>query len=119
MASRPKRRAAASASATATAPDPSSSSSAGEDEYVLPTQPQKKAKIAPIFNLARESNLKNEDSTFKFTWHPLIGPKKSCLHGSFKDPKPSAKLALFDLDGTIVRPKGGKTVSGAQVTPDV
>ncbi len=42
-------------------------------------------------------------------WLSPIGPAKSCLHGVYGEPAPSAKVAFYDLDGTIVRPKGGKT----------
>ncbi|PWY97736.1 PNK3P-domain-containing protein [Testicularia cyperi] len=44
-----------------------------------------------------------------FKWLEPIGSGGTCLHGVFGEPAANSLVALYDLDGTIVRPKGGKT----------
>ncbi|SPO26998.1 related to bifunctional polynucleotide phosphatase/kinase [Ustilago trichophora] len=95
-----------------------------DDEPILPTKapnsPKKAStsakpatKLASIFQprtAASSSSSANGASSSKgLKWLDPIGPNRSCLHGVYGDPTPSSKVAFFDLDGTIVRPKGGKT----------
>ncbi|SPO27344.1 related to bifunctional polynucleotide phosphatase/kinase [Ustilago trichophora] len=95
-----------------------------DDEPVLPTKapasPKKAStsskpalKLASIFQprtaASTSSSANGASSSKSLKWLDPIGPDKSCLHGVYGDPTPSSKVAFFDLDGTIVRPKGGKT----------
>ena len=89
-----------------------------DDEPVLPTKapttPNKAAppKLASIFQPRTASTSSSAaSSSIKpgLKWLDPIGPSKSCLHGVYGDPQPSAKVAFYDLDGTLVRPKNGKT----------
>ncbi|KAI0027835.1 polynucleotide kinase 3 phosphatase-domain-containing protein [Vararia minispora EC-137] len=44
-----------------------------------------------------------------FRWlKPSLGPKRTCLHGIHLSPKSSSKVAMFDLDGTIIESQFGK-----------
>lgn len=48
-------------------------------------------------------------SSSTFQWlKPALGPKRSCLHGIHLDPPVRPKVALFDLDGTIIKWAGSK-----------
>ena len=38
----------------------------------------------------------------KFQWVKPLGPYYMCLHGVHLDPKIKSKLAIFDLDGTLI-----------------
>ncbi|KAA1478773.1 PNK3P-domain-containing protein [Dentipellis sp. KUC8613] len=38
-----------------------------------------------------------------FRWAPARGPKRACLHAIHLAPAPSAKVAVFDLDGTLIK----------------
>ncbi|KAG6878764.1 hypothetical protein C0993_008063 [Termitomyces sp. T159_Od127] len=38
-----------------------------------------------------------------FRWLEPLGPARSCLHGISPHPAPSAKVAAFDLDGTLIK----------------
>lgn len=69
-----------------------------------------KPKLASIFQPRSTSSAAGTCSSGSgLKWLSPIGPAKSCLHGVYGEPAPSAKVAFYDLDGTIVRPKGGKT----------
>lgn len=69
--------------------------------------------LASIFQprVAASSSSSNgaSSSTAKLKWLDPIGPNRTCLHGVYGDPRPSTKVAFYDLDGTIVRPKNNKT----------
>lgn len=44
------------------------------------------------------------DSSTAFRWlKPALGPKRTCLHGIHLDPPARPKVALFDLDGTVIK----------------
>lgn len=89
-----------------------------DDEPVLPTRSPSsstlangaKPKLASIFQPRTTSaSASGSSSTTALKWLDPIGSAKSCLHGVYGDPQPNSKVAFYDLDGTIVRPKGGKT----------
>ena len=44
-----------------------------------------------------------------FKWHASLGVSASCLHGTWKSPAGSSKIAAFDIDGTIIKTKTGNT----------
>ncbi|KAL7283120.1 hypothetical protein ACG7TL_002546 [Trametes sanguinea] len=70
--------------------------------------PRKTQKLFPLFNKPGQTS---SDSTSSFRWlSPALGPKRTCLHGVNHDPKPSSKVAAFDLDGCLIKgtfPKKG------------
>ncbi|GAC94475.1 hypothetical protein PHSY_002047 [Pseudozyma hubeiensis SY62] len=93
-----------------------------EEELVLPTRapglssvPLTKPtpKLASIFQprtLTTSASSTNGTSTSTgLKWLDPIGASKTCLHGLYGGPQPNAKVAFYDLDGTIVRPKNHKT----------
>ena len=43
-----------------------------------------------------------------FQWLKPLGPKKTCLYGVNLTPTASPKVAMFDLDGTIIVSAYGK-----------
>lgn len=48
-------------------------------------------------------------SSSPFQWlKPALGPKRTCLHGINLDPPARPKVALFDLDGTVIEWRGFK-----------
>jgi len=54
--------------------------------------------VAPIFDRASQS-----DEGAAFRWlQPMLGPKHTCLHGVHLTPRAAPKVALFDLDGTLI-----------------
>ncbi|KAI9056643.1 PNK3P-domain-containing protein [Trametes sanguinea] len=65
----------------------------------------------PVFPLFEKAAHASADSTSSFRWlSPALGPNRSCLHGVNLDPKPSSKVAAFDLDGCLIKgifPKKG------------
>lgn len=94
-------------SSSSLAPPAASSSS------VDPVLKKPAAQLASIFQprTASTSTAANgaSSSSAKLRWLDPIGHNKTCLHGVYGEPQPSAKVAFYDLDGTIVRPKNGKT----------
>lgn len=94
--------------------------SSEDDEMVLPTQAPVSAngdakptkptqKLASIFQPRTTASSSTSSSATTLKWLDPIGPAQTCLHGVYGDPAPNSKVAFFDLDGTLVRPKGGKT----------
>ncbi|KAF8078204.1 polynucleotide kinase 3 phosphatase-domain-containing protein, partial [Lyophyllum atratum] len=66
---------------------------------------QKIAKIHPFFG-------KKVDPVpaGPFQWLNPLGPTRSCLHGLNLNPKPSTKVAAFDLDGTLIKSEFGSSI---------
>ncbi|CDO70582.1 hypothetical protein BN946_scf184636.g15 [Trametes cinnabarina] len=73
--------------------------------------PRKAQKLFPIFNKQGQSPTDPASSSSTFRWlSPALGSKRSCLHGVNGDPKPSSRVAAFDLDGCLIKssfPKKG------------
>ncbi|KAL1947501.1 hypothetical protein VTO73DRAFT_13225 [Trametes versicolor] len=71
-----------------------------------PGPSRKTQKLFPLFD--KSSSAENASA---FRWlSPALGPRRSCLHAISGDPKPSAKVAAFDLDGCLIQgtfPKKG------------
>lgn len=44
----------------------------------------------------------------RFQWLNPLGPKKTCLYGTNLTPTTNPKVAMFDLDGTIIVSPYGK-----------
>ncbi|CAL1703869.1 unnamed protein product [Somion occarium] len=61
--------------------------------------PETSCVVFPIFS-------KPSPSTFR--WAKFLGPSGSCLHGMNLEPKPSTKVAAFDLDGCLIESSIGK-----------
>ncbi|CAD6939488.1 unnamed protein product [Tilletia controversa] len=74
-------------------------------------------KLAPIFNRAATAATASASSAPQLRWLPPFGPQSSCHVGIYGNPFPALpldskkklKAAIFDLDGTLVVPKSGKT----------
>ena len=64
--------------------------------------------VHPFFQKPDESK-----GSEKFVWLDPLGSSRSCLHGINLNPKSSAKIAAFDLDGTLIKPGFAK----AKATP--
>ncbi|KAL0578415.1 DNA kinase/phosphatase Pnk1 [Marasmius crinis-equi] len=63
-------------------------------------------KIHPFFT--KDSNeFKEPEQTGTFKWLKPLGPKSTCLHGVNLEPPSRTKVALFDLDGTIIKSSFG------------
>ncbi|SNX85434.1 related to bifunctional polynucleotide phosphatase/kinase [Melanopsichium pennsylvanicum] len=71
------------------------------------------AKLASIFQprVGPSSSANGEKTSpiLKLKWLDPIGSNGTCLHGVYGEPQPCSKVAFYDLDGTLVRPKNGKT----------
>ncbi|KAK0522687.1 DNA kinase/phosphatase Pnk1 [Tilletia horrida] len=80
--------------------------------------PSSQMKLAPIFNrigaAAKASAATPSASSTQLRWLPSFGPQSTCHVGIYGDALPpptktKLKAAIFDLDGTLVVPKSGKT----------
>ncbi|KAJ8488116.1 hypothetical protein ONZ45_g14072 [Pleurotus djamor] len=60
------------------------------------------AKIAKVHPFFTKTPTASNDPSAPFKWLPSLGPKQTCLHATNLHPTPSAKVAAFDLDGTII-----------------
>ncbi|KAI9569087.1 polynucleotide kinase 3 phosphatase-domain-containing protein [Boletus coccyginus] len=69
---------------------------------------RKIAKIHPFFSKAASTS-----STFQWL-KPALGPKRTCLHGVNLDPPARPRVALFDLDGTVIKWSGRKRGKGTK-----
>ncbi|KAI0067096.1 PNK3P-domain-containing protein [Artomyces pyxidatus] len=77
------------------------SSSTGSGEPARKVQ-----KLASIFVKPDQSRSSGDEM---FRWiTPALGPKRACLHGIHLKPKASPKVAVFDLDGTLIKSSFGK-----------
>ena len=54
--------------------------------------------VHPFFSKSRAP----DPSAFQWL-KPALGPKRTCLHGINLDPPARPKVALFDLDGTVIK----------------
>ncbi|KAH7889885.1 polynucleotide kinase 3 phosphatase-domain-containing protein [Phlebopus sp. FC_14] len=69
-----------------------------QDSADGPTDTRKIAKIHPFFSKPGQS------TPAQFQWlKPSLGPKRTCLHGINLTPHSRPKVAVFDLDGTIIK----------------
>lgn len=56
-----------------------------------------------VFPLFTKGKSAETPQALTFHWiEPAIGPARSCLHGVNLAPKPSSKVAAFDLDGCLI-----------------
>ncbi|KAF8320038.1 PNK3P-domain-containing protein [Clavulina sp. PMI_390] len=79
----------------------SASSSKRKAETLIKTgSKMAKTNVHPFFSGGASS------SKSLLNWLPDLGG--TCLHGVHNDPTPTSKAALFDLDGTLIRPKDGR-----------
>ncbi|CAA7267972.1 unnamed protein product [Cyclocybe aegerita] len=68
--------------------------------------PQKVSKIHPFFS-------KPQEKKAEFKWLESLGPARSCLHGINLQPRASTKVAVLDLDGTVIKSEfGTKSANG-------
>lgn len=56
---------------------------------------------------AKTAEGKPEKQPDTFRWLPRLGKGKTCLHGVNLEPKPSTKVAAFDLDGCLIESSHG------------
>lgn len=69
----------------------------------------KAQKIHPFFTKPDASDSKPGASNKScFQWLSSLGPKKTCLYGVNLTPTTNSKVAMFDLDGTIIASAYGK-----------
>ncbi|KAF8504317.1 polynucleotide kinase 3 phosphatase-domain-containing protein [Russula emetica] len=82
----------------------SSSSVKRKRDHPGDTRPDTKApKLFPIFE-KRKAGDEAADDEKPFRWlTPPLGPTRSCLHGVHLVPTTSARVAAFDLDGTVIK----------------
>jgi bifunctional polynucleotide phosphatase/kinase len=61
--------------------------------------------VSPVFPIFEKRRAGDDDEKNKpFRWlSPSLGPTRSCLHGVHLAPTASARVAAFDLDGTVIK----------------
>lgn len=60
--------------------------------------------VFPIFEKRRAGDETDDEKNKPFRWlTPPLGPARSCLHGVHLAPPTSARVAVFDLDGTVIK----------------
>jgi bifunctional polynucleotide phosphatase/kinase len=83
----------------------------------------KRAKgLFPLFTRNAQKDVMNGSTSSAFKWHTSLGTHKTCLKATFHEPfaqqieerkkgtfKSKAKIACFDLDGCLIKPKNGKS----------
>lgn len=73
--------------------------------------------ICPVFPLFAKPGQTSDSPDASFRWiSPALGPKRTCLHGIHLTPTASKKVAVFDLDGTLIKAKA-KASKSAKSTP--
>jgi hypothetical protein len=65
--------------------------------------------VASIFT--RTSQPSDDDAAFHWL-QTMLGPKRTCLHCVRLTPRAASKVALFDLDGSLIRAGSRATVRG-------
>ncbi|KAI0278338.1 PNK3P-domain-containing protein [Russula aff. rugulosa BPL654] len=82
-----------------------SSSAKRKRDHPGDTRPDTKApKLFPIFEKRRAGDETADEKNKPFRWlTPPLGPARSCLHGVHLAPTISARVAAFDLDGTVIK----------------
>ncbi|KAF9257815.1 PNK3P-domain-containing protein [Marasmius fiardii PR-910] len=74
-------------------------------------------KIHPFFTQGTKAS---EQQSGNFKWLDSLGQKATCLHGVNLEPPSRTKVALFDLDGTIIKSNlGSKDASWEWWRPQV
>lgn len=59
-----------------------------------------------------------QDTSHSFRWiEPPLGQDRTCLHGINLSPKPSSKIAAFDLDGCLIQSSFGRKTKGLPPSP--
>lgn len=83
----------------------SSSSVKRKRDHPGDTRPDTEApKLFPIFEKRRAGDEAADEENKPFRWlSPSLGPTRSCLHGVHLAPTTSARVAAFDLDGTVIK----------------
>ncbi|MCO5589605.1 hypothetical protein L7F22_043573 [Adiantum nelumboides] len=98
--------------------DPQSANKRTKVEGKNPTS----AQLAPIFRRRNEASTSSTTSSLAFKWKKPLGAQETCLVAEYGNPFErelesrqksdkvgKVKVACFDLDGCLVKPKGGKT----------
>ncbi|KAF9239632.1 HAD-like domain-containing protein [Melanogaster broomeanus] len=90
--------------------DPASQTSETTDGSMPPVH--KVVKVHPFFSKPSAST---STTTSGFQWlKPSLGPKRTCLHGINLSPPATAKVAAFDLDGTVIKSRHKNRGKGAE-----
>ncbi|KAF8623947.1 hypothetical protein AX15_006112 [Amanita polypyramis BW_CC] len=85
-------------------------------DYNQPEErPSKASKIHPFFN--QQPHFSVTEGTFK--WLEPLGETRSCLHGINLQPTDAAKVAAFDLDGTLINSNNAATTEWRWWRPNV